>query len=446
MSNLQKNERSKVIVPYVGIEPIMELAKFMYKNSFREKEMSELEAIWGGGKSNLKNITPTFSILDLGKVSNGVFTLTPDGLVFADGCNSLDLEKSKKVIQKKIVNSESLQFVKSLLETKLSISVDEIGTSLSERFNKNWKNIKTTKHAGNACASILSFARIGYFYNGMLTINPPTISYSSTVPAPEATFNEILDVLNALHGFERAKLSDISIKMKQKESYAYQKLNICTILKLVDRYSSNIYRVTEKGEKLIDPIIDKVVKQEQFYHCLIQSPYKELIFKILQIKHELTNENIGDVLEFYLKRSWSEETKKLYAKKFTSLLINANILNKIKPATYEIIVKEIPKNIEDTENNKIEENKNSNFIYELGKGIGNLEALSKSDQNTIFKDNIVLLKSMLNEHEDLKLAFDMLTKNFEIAQKTKNEEIYKASLDFIRNKIKEKFNLLEEII
>lgn len=448
MSSINNDESSKVIVPYVGIDPIIELATVMYKNAFKEKKLSELATLWGAGKSNLKNITPAFSILGLGSVSNGIFALTPDGLLFADGCYSDDLEKSKQVIRKNISKSETLQFVKSLLETRTTISIDEIGRDLSERFKKKWKNILTGKHAGNACASILSFAGIGYHYNSILTLNPPTISHTSQTPTPEATYNEILDVLNALHSFDRAKLSDIATKMKQKEQYAYQKLSLCSSLKLVDRYSSNIYRLTERGEKLIDPTTDQTIKQNEFFQCLIQSPYKELISKILKVKDELTNENIGDILAFYLKRSWSDETKKLYAKKFASLLINGNILKKIKPSTYKIIINNIPDYIEKEIKEKFEVKNlaSLNLIYELGRGIGNLEGLYLNEKNTLFMDKVSFLKSLLSNHEDLKFAFDMLAKNFEISQKTQNEEIYKASLDFIRNKIKEKFQISEVIL
>jgi len=447
MSKPILDEKKRIIVPYVGIERIIELATVMYKNSVKEKTLTELGLLWGEGKSNLKNITPAFSNLGLGIVTKGIFKLTSDGLIFADACYSKDTEKAKQVIRKNIPKSEALQFTKSLLETRSTISADEIGRDLSDRFRKKWKDIRTTKHAGNACASILSFAGIGYHYNGLLTVNPPTISHSISIPPPDATNNEIIDVLNALHNFERAKVSDIAIKLKQKEQYVYQKLIVCTTLKFVDRYASNIYRLTENGEKFIEPIIDKKTKQNLFCKSILQSPYKELISKISKIEEEITNDNIGNVIVFYLKRNWSDTTKKLYAKKFLTWLLNSNILIKIKPSTYKINLEQIQTYSEKNEETETspKENLKLDFFYELGRGIGNLEVLSKNDRNETFKDRIAFLKSMLNEHEDLKFALDMLATNFEISQKTDNVEIYKASLDFIRNKIKEKFHISEEI-
>ena len=83
MNKSDLNEKSKAVLPYVGINRIIELATVMYKNSVKEKKLTELGLMWGSGKSNLKNITPAFSNLALGIVTNGIFKLTSDGLIFS---------------------------------------------------------------------------------------------------------------------------------------------------------------------------------------------------------------------------------------------------------------------------------------------------------------------------------------------------------------------------
>ena len=442
MSKPDDNDNHSIVVPYVGIDPVIELAVTTYKNSIKERKLTELSLIWKGGKSNLKNITPTFSILGLGTVKNGIFSLTPDGLVFADACNSKDMAKAKQVIRKNIQKSKALEFTQSLLEAKSNVSTDDIGRSIAERFKKKWKDIRTAKHFGNCCASILSFAGIGYYYNGALSVIPPTVTQSSSIPAPEATYNEIIEVLNALHGFERATTSDIAKKQKQKQSTIYQRLTICSFLKLVEKQSSNIFQLSDKGQKLIEPIIDEQVKQEIFRQCLLQSPYKEIIKKFSNIENEITNEKVADILVFYLKRNWSEETRKIYIKKFTNWMVKSGIFEKIKPGEYkmrinltnkEFVEKDTPNNIQKDAQIDVE------LVYEIGRSIGSLETIMPtSNQESYFNDRVIFLKELLNGYDDLKLTLDMLTTNFEMASKSNNTEIFKSNLDFVRNKIKEK--------
>lgn len=175
MSENVVSESGQTVIPYVGIDRIAELLKAMYRSSLKEQKLEALATLMGCGISNLNNVTPSLAALGLGEVKRGVLTLTQDGLTCADAFFHDDPEKAKPIIRRNLQKSEALVFTKSLLETRSTLSGEEIGRALSDRFQKNWKNIQTIRGFGNSCATILAFAGFGYYYDNILSIQPPTI-------------------------------------------------------------------------------------------------------------------------------------------------------------------------------------------------------------------------------------------------------------------------------
>lgn len=440
MSQNVEHEHQKVIVPYVGIDRIIEILKVMYKNSTKEKKLDELATLLGCKISNLNNVTPTLTVLGLGEVRKGVLSLTANGLVCADAFLHDDYVKAKVAIRKNLEKSEALAFTRSLLETRTTISGDEIGRALSERFNKNWKNIQTTRNFGNSCASIVAFAGFGHYYDGILSSKPPTIKATSSLYAPEANYNEIVNVLQATYGFERAKVNEIANKAKQKESTTYQTLSVAVPLGLVEKFPNNIYALTEQGKNLIDPLLSVEEKQEIFRNCLIKSKYNEIIQKLSKSGKEFSFNEIGEILNFQMQRNWSDSTKEVYGKKFGQWLINAGLLEKQSKEKYKIKTDLLQTTIIDTEE-KLSEKQSADLhtIFEIGRIIGSLESIVLDvDEKKFFNEKLTILKGLLEEHKDLKMTLDMLGNNFEVAANTNNPTVYQSNVDFVRNKVKEK--------
>lgn len=440
MTQNVKHESDSIIVPYVGIDRIIELLKAMYKNASKEKKLEEIAALLGCGVSNLNNVTPTLTVLGLGEVRKGVLSLSPDGLVCADAFLHDDYEKAKIIIRKNIEKSEALTFTKSLLETRSTISGDEIGRALSERFNKNWKSIQTTRSFGNSCASIVSFAGFGHYYDGILSVKPPTIMASTALYAPEANYTEIITALNAMHGFERAKISEIANKLKQKESGTSQTLSVVVALNLVERLPNSIYKITEMGRSLIDPLISNEEKQKIFRDCLLKSKYSEIIEKIAKSGKEFSVTDIGEVLSFHLQRNWSDSSKQVYGTKFGNWLSNAGLTDKAPSGKYAILRELLQVQTSETEKRSDEKQEaDLRTIFEVGRAVGSLESIIRDkDDEKFFNEKLAMLKGLLGDHDDLKLTLDMLANNFEVAKTTNNSTVYQSNIGFVRNKVKEK--------
>lgn len=444
MSGNDSNVNRPIVVPYVGIDRIIEVVQKMYKMSAKEMKLEQLCSILGTKLSNLANVTPTLASLDLGYAKNGVLTLTPDGILFGDSCNVGELEKAKQIIKNKIPHSEPLVFVKALLETRKTLSGDEIGNALAERFDKNWKSLQTRRIFGNSCASLLSFSGNGHYFDGILSLAPLTVKTMNTISAPEATYNEIMNVLKSLHGFERAKIGELSKRIGLKDQTVYSSLTICSILNLVEKGPFNTFHLIENGKKIIDPLTEEEEKKEIFKNCLLQSEYIKIINKLAASNKELTSSDIGDVLAFELERDWSEETKKLYGNKFLSWLTNSKLSEKSSPGKYKI--KKITiSNLEIPEKQDVKKIENSAEIFEIGRILGNLESIiSEKDKTSRFKEKMLILKGFLEEYDDLKFALEMLKTNFEIALNTENPQVFTSSLSLISNKISEKLGILEK--
>lgn len=441
MSENDTIESKGIIIPYVTIDRVIEVLTFMHKQGDREKFLTELCTLLGWKRSNLNNITPTIGLLGLGEVHKGKLIISIEGLNFSDAVVAKDEEKAKQIIKKNINNSNALKFTRSLLESRSSISTSDIGKSLSERFQKKWDKLPTYRYFGNACASILSYAGIGHYYDGVLSLKPPTFKAPSTFYAPSIGYNPILNLLKALHSFDRATLSDIAKNLKTAESNLSSEITVCTILKLVEKETGKTYHLTDEGRQLIDPTISAETKSDLFRKCLLKSQYGEIIQKLSESGKHLSYKDIGDILSFFMKRDWADKSKLSLSKKFVTWLNNAGLTEKIKPGIFKIN----PVELEILDNKKITDADHEGefidvkAIYEIGRTIGALESIVLSvDETKFFNEKLSLLKGLLEEHEDIKMTLEMLGNNFEIATSTKNPTVYQSNMDFVRNKVKEK--------
>ena len=259
---------------------------------------------------------------------------------------------------------------------------------------------------------------------------------------PEVGDQPIICLLNALNPFDRAKVSDLAIKLKSKDSTIGKELTVIVSLGLVSKNVSGGYSITDKGRRLIDPRSSAESKSHQFLECLLQSPYQEVIDRLLKGDVELTHESMGEDLAYVLRRDWTETSKEIYGKKFATWLFGADLIEKIAPNKFKIKVKEIQSAVvNDKPKLDLAQMKE---IYEIGRALGGLETIAPTQENKKeFEDRVSLLSSRLKIHGDLSLVFEMLRMNFDASIQANNPSIYKTNIDFVREKIKEKLSITE---
>ncbi len=435
-------ESGQVIIPYVTIERVVEVLNVIYKKGNKEITTEDLSSLLGTGQSSINNVTPTLGILGLITIEKRVITLTNDGMEFISAYNTDKLEIAKRIIRKSLEQSESLKFVKSLLDTRIQLTGEDIGKSLSDRFNKQWKHLGSIRTFGNSCASIISFAGYGYYNNGVLALKPITSKSDNGVYPPEVGYLPIVSLLNALNPFERAKVSDLATKLQSKDSTIGKELTVIVSLGLASKDVSGGFSITDKGRRLIDPRSSEAARSHQFLECLLQSPYQEVIDRLRTTAEELTHESIGEDLAYVLRRDWTDTSKELYGKKFATWLFGADLIEKIGPNKFKVKVKDIQQ-ATITDKPKIDKSQLKE-LYEIARAIGGLEIITPiQDNKKEFEDRVSLLSSMLKVHGDLSLIFEMLKMNFEASVLANNPSIYKNNIDFVIEKIKEKLSFSE---
>lgn len=433
--------KGRIVIPYIGIDQISETLGTAYKKGTREVTLIELASLLGCSVSNINNVTPTLGLLGLANVKKGTMSITSDGMEFIRAFSSNELERAKEIIRKGIEKSEVLKFVRSLLETRVQLTGEEIGRALSDRFEKKWKSVATHRTHGNSCASIVGFAGLGFYYDGVLSLKPMTAKVETTLYAPEIGFRPIIRLLTALYPFERAKSSDLASKLKAKEGRISKELSVCVVLGLVKKDTAGGYRVTENGRRLIDPHLPREEKAQVFMECLLSSPYAEIISKLSQLDRDLTYEEIGESLAYDLRRDWTSLTKKIYGKKVITWLNAAELTEKLGPNSFRLKTVEIRETIRNKEEAKTQA-VDVYKIYEVARTLGALEALAPTKENMEEFDNrISVLKSSLKEHADLELILDLLRKNFQLSTETENASIYRTNIEFVRDKVKEKLGM-----
>lgn len=435
-------EMEKVTVPYVGIERVVRVLDAAIKEEAKEITITELASLLGH-PSSVRNVFPTLSLLGLAEVrKRGVIAITSNGIEFINSFKSGEMGKAREIIKKGVENSEVLKFVKALLETRVQLTGEEIGRAISDRFSKNWKNLRSYQVFGRSCASLLGFAGFGFYRNGLLSSKPITTEAEAGPYTPEVGYLPIVQSLNALYPFAKAKISDLTKKLKISERGVSKRLHVCIALNLVERDVADSFKITENGIRIIDPLLSKAQKTLVFRKCLLNSPYSKIILKISQTGKELKYEDVGESLAYFMRREWNQATKKHYGKKFVTWLTNAGLVEKIGRNRFKLLkIGEITEGIKAQELEKAQI-VNTAEIYELGRLLGTLEVLTPIEENEKeFEDKISALKMLVGKRIDLELALDLLRRNFQLAVKTKNPSIYRGNIELIRNKVKEKWGM-----
>lgn len=434
----------KVIIPYVGINRVIEVLKVLYREKTRVKSISEMKTLVGGG---FKNVIPTLTLLGLANTEKDLIRLTDDGMSFINSITSGDEEMARKIVQKAINRSQSLKFVKSLLETKVQLTGEEIGQALAEHFNKRWDNIATYRTFGNSCGSILAFGGFGFYNDGILSLKPLSMKAEVELYPPEVGYQPIIEILKELHTFHRVKSTVLARKLKNrkgknKESRLGAELSICVILGLAEKDATGSYRISDTGRRLVDPLSSQPEKVEIFKNALLKSPYRDIILNLSKTGKELSYEDMGEAICFALRRDWTELTKKLYGKKFLTWLQAADLVEKLGPNKFKFKTEEIAKKTQEVKEKTKDDMINPSQFFEIGRIIGSLETLYfEEKKEKIFEEKLSILKLILKDYEDLKIVLDLLQQNFALSISSNNPSIYQTNLDFVKRKIKEKLKI-----
>jgi hypothetical protein len=430
-----------MIIPYVGMDRVIDLLNILCKEKTREIEASDVAAIKGTSISNIENAIYTLKLLGFVEYQKKVILLTEQGMTFINSITSGKDDQAKQILRSVIERNEVLSFVKSLLESRSQLTGEEIGRAISERFNRKWKSLATYRNYGNSCASILGFAGIGFYQDGILSVKPLTMKAEMELYAPEVGFKPILKILRGLHSFRRARSSEIAKKLEIKKSRLGSELAICVTLGLIEKDATGSYRITNRGSALINPTLTKEEKMRTFRECLINSPYADLIEKFTVAFKEFNHQDVGEYLSFELRRDWTPMTKEIYGKKFLTWLKAAGLVKKISSNKYSVLAKEVSTLTKKAERKELREKIRSDQIFELGRMFGVLETLADEDRKELFENSLSVLKSMLKDHKELEVAIDMLPKNFELSLLHKDPSIYRSSINLIRQKVKEKLEI-----
>jgi len=435
---MEKGQR--IIIPYVGIDRVIECLKVVYRRGVREIDAKELSSLLGCGLSNINNITPTLRLLKLAEVKGKKISITSDGMEFIKALSAGEAERAREIIKRGVEQSEVLQFIKSLLEARGQLTGEEIGRALADRFGKKWRAIASYRTYGNSCASIIGFAGFGVYHDGVLSLKSLTTSARVELHAPEVGYKSIIRLLKELYSVNKSKIPELAKKLGIKEGRVSSEISVCVLLGLVSKDATGVYRVTDIGSRLIDPLLPREEKARAFRECLLSSPYRELILRIAERKRELTCEDFGEGLAYMLRRSWTASTRELYGKKFVTWLTAADLIEKVAPNKFRFKEAELQEAM--IMHKEREEYMEPPTIYEIGKALGALEVIIPNEEiKKDFEDKVSTLRLLLKDHADICAMLDMLRANFQLALETGNPEVYRSNVEFVGKKVREKLGI-----
>lgn len=444
---------SESIVPYTTSKGVIDLIKTIFPNN--EITIQNLIEYSRKNKSSINNIIPTAKMLGFVDSNREVIILNETGFKLGRSIASNDVETTKKLFKDGIEKSEVLKFVITLLEEKKSLSTEDIGRRISFQFHKNWSSSVSYRSYGRFCADIISFAGFGYYKRGLLTNEEgKNIKMNGIkIPLPDVSANKIMTILTNNFG-KKKTVDDFSGSMGTVNSRMVSELNVCVALGFLLKEHDG-YSLTSSGKQLADPhqIITK--KRKIFNNALLNSPYKNLVLKIIDMDKEMLNLDIGEILAKELDKDWSVSTKTSFAKKFQSWLTYSGILIQLKRGTYKVNqnltnlveIQESPKEVEkiesipsnpeyQNENNSTFQNPNKETIafYSLGRLIEKISF--KLDENKDFENDFVELLALCRNFPGLKNAVELLQSHYEIYREIEDKRILMPDINLIDSQIR----------
>jgi len=429
----------QVVVPYVGMERVIEVLDAMYDAKTNEEDLLKLAVLLNCKASNINNVTPTLRLLGLATRKGDVIRLTDRGSDLINAMRVGNKDKAKEIVRNAVEQSEALGFVRSLLENRKQLNGEEIGRAIADRYGRSWKSIATYRAFGNSCATILAFAGLGYYRDGVITLEPPTEKALAEIYPPEAGAGRLLKLLKLMYPYQRATVGELAEKLGPKsenQTRMWNELHVLQTLGLVAKGANGSYSITDAGMNLIDPGLPEQERTASFRSVLMNSPYGEVIMRLASRSEDFTYQNLGGLLGYLLRRDWKDMTQLLYGKKLASWLLMAGLAERLPGNRLKIRKPEI---LEDqTKERQQRATKASVHAFELGRLIGVLEQLlPDKEPRRALDDTLVMLKSHTSGIPELKGVLELLPKHFAIALESSNYAAYQTDLSFIKESLKE---------
>jgi len=428
----------KNVMPYATMSQVIELLEAMYPKSMNEKELS---VFMGISSSSIANIIPTAVLLGLIEKKNNKLIFTEDGLNFVKVLKINDEEKMKDMIKKNIKEKEIFDFVINLLRKDKILKNKEVGEKLSIKFNKNWSHPLTFARYGTCVSDIIAFAGYGYYSNGILSLKKVRKGEFVKLPIPTARVKRMKIICKKLRTNNKS-LSELSEKLNTNEKKVVTELANCVALRLINK-GQNRYILSNIGKNFINPMKKEEEKIVIFRKCLLESDYSKLIYKLTRTRQEFQTNEIGDFLEYELKREWSESTKKTVKGKFIDWLIYGKIINRTERGHYKIdreLIEEIGKSLK-KEEILIEEEKTeilkkereidikSSKIFKIGKLLERIK-MKIENKNSIEKE-ISEIISLCEPIPQLENIADLVKSHYEFYEENKDPRIIIPDLKLI---------------
>ncbi len=436
-----------ITTPYIVMDRLVDILITMYKAGHTERSLPDLAQMMDSTEGSLKNAISTINLLGLATVQKGVMRLTESGQLFCHALRTGKEDNAREVILTAVRSNEVLEFVRTMVQTRGNLSVEEVGRIVSQRYSKGWKNIGTMVSVGRACGSILAFAGVAYYDNGVVSIEPLTIHVKTSIPLPELGFEVILKVLDRLSRFERAKPSDLFNKQDEGYTRIPEYLVVCEALGLVKQDGIGTFMLTKIGAELADPTVSESGKKEIFGKALMDSSFAGGIKKLTKVDGGIDAQLAGKILGHWLKRKWSASTEKTYGKKFLNWLKHGNILERVSSGKYRI---SIPQHLQTSSpssdsvydtNSRIYDTIELDWYFMVGRLIGNLEAVGWTDSGPEFENILSKLSNLLREHEDIALLLESLATTYHIENSQGQGKVYSAQIDLAIKRIRERIGL-----
>lgn len=409
--------------PYIRIAKMNELLKetplqiVSKENEFSTKELAK--AI-GTSKSTVSNLIITLKSLNFVE-GRRKFKFTPAGKKYAKFLIRNQQKEAKEILQDQVENIEYFQVIKQRLSQKGRLAISEIGNLVALQYDKKWENPLTLRATGAAISSILDFAGLGFYRDGILAVAKIEEKHEG-IPAPNLGAGKIFKILTNLFP-TGADIHTLSRNLKTKEGRMTQELACCIALGVIERSHRGFYKLTKEGELIISPYTDDSGRKMKFRERLVESHYKKFISKLPE--DGITTDSIGSILEFESRRKWSETTKKTYGKKFLNWLSFSGIVEKIGKE-YKLnkeLIKEKPRK---KENAAKEVGMFSRIdlmrYYTLGKSVGQIVA--KSNESVDIDEVVGTIVAFCQERRELKDLAEDWRSDFRLFKDVKDFRIF----------------------
>lgn len=424
------------IIPYVRIGQMIEMIKVMPTG---DVSINELILNVSLRRTQIKNIIPSLESLGLLEYHSGKIRLTKKGQEFRLNIKSNNEKGSQNIIKDLIGRVEPLSYIVELLNQQQKLTTDQIGRELAIKYKKVWNHPLTYKTHGAACASIIAFAGHGVYDRGVLR-KGALVSVPLKIPFPNVTFKKIIKILEIIYPRGECSLKELSKLIGTSEGRLATEMVVCAELKLVDRESRGLYKISEIGDKLISPLA-KEERSSIFKDCLLKSRYNLIIEKLADSTFNIAK--LGEIIVYLFRVKSTSTTQLVYATKFLNWLNYAQIVKKVKKGFYALDKSKLKEKNwakAPTENGKliksIKPDRQLLKYYEIGKLVGIV--VSSCEKKEAIKENVEKLATIWRELDGTEDILTLLNEHIKLFEGLKDPRIFLADIGLLEKRIRSK--------